>query len=349
MNRLSMHKVFYHLDNIRAVTTGQFPFPLHFIVGLTTRCNHRCSWCSAYTHSTVDKTDIDLETLLESLLAAKHHGLKAVTYVGQGEPLLYRDFAMLVTEMAKIGLEQACFTNGALLHQHKRIILENFLWLRVSLDAADPEQHKDLHRAANDFENIIATLSAMIQERGNRKVPTIGVQYGLHQATLSKMPEAAKLTKKIGLDYFSIKPIYNRGAVGKTIEKNNLTSDLIKHQLDETLSIADETFDVYYKPYQFELMDNPDLFSRHYDKCYGPHFEWHVFENGDVMICGPLRLKLGNLYEKSIEDLWNSTYYRELLKNINIDTCYKGCRVHSLNELLWGLENPRKENHINFI
>ena len=344
-----MHKVFYHLRNIRAVTTGQFPFPIHFVVGLTTRCNHRCKWCSVLGYSHADKTDIDLEALLASLRRGKRHGLKAVTYVGQGEPLLYNDFPMLVREVSKIDLEQACFTNGALLHQHKRTILENFLWLRVSLDAADREQHRDIHGVTNDFEKIVETLSAMIQERGARKSPTIGVQYGLHQATLSKMSKAAKVSKKIGVDYFSIKPIYNRGAVGKTIEKNNLTSELIRHELHETLSLADESFDVYYKPYQFELMDNPDRFSRHYDKCYGPHFEWHIFENGDVMICGPLRLKLGNLHEHSIEDLWNSAYYRALVKNINIDTCYKGCRAHPLNELLWDLENPKKENHINFV
>jgi MoaA/NifB/PqqE/SkfB family radical SAM enzyme len=189
----------------------------------------------------------------------------------------------------------------------------------------------------------------MIQERGNQKTPTIGVQYGLHQATLGQMSKAAVLTKRIGVDYFSIKPIYNRGAVGKTIENNKLSSKLIQHELHETMSLVDEGFEVYYKPYQLELMGSPTLFARHYQRCYGPHFEWHLFENGDVMICGPLRLKLGNLYEQSIEDLWNSAYYRELLKSIDIDTCYKGCRAHHLNELLWDIEHPKKENHINFI
>ena len=105
MNPLSMHKVFYHLDNMRAITTGEFPFPIHFIVGLTTRCNHRCKWCSALSDSHVDKMDVDLEVLLASLRTGKRHGLKAVTYVGQGEPLLYSDFATLVGEVSKIGLD----------------------------------------------------------------------------------------------------------------------------------------------------------------------------------------------------------------------------------------------------
>jgi MoaA/NifB/PqqE/SkfB family radical SAM enzyme len=130
---------------------------------------------------------------------------------------------------------------------------------------------------------------------------------------------------------------------------NTLNQKNIQCAIAETLSIADKNFPVFHKPYQLELMSDPEGFTRSYRKCYAYHFEWHLFENGDVMLCGPLRLQLGNIYDHSLSDLWNSDNYRALVQAIDIEACYRGCRAHQLNEILWDLENPQQENHINFI
>ncbi len=349
MNPISMNKVFYHPEHIHNILNSGYPFPLHFVLGLTNRCNHRCQWCSVYGYSEDEKIDIEHGLLLKTLKEAKKLGLKAVTYIGQGEPLVYNKFETLVPEVAGLGIEQACFTNGGLLDRHFNVIMDSFLWFRVSLDAADQEQHNILHGVKDDFTRIMRTLSNMVNSRNGKRFPTIGVQYGLHQDSAKKLFKSACLAKEVGVDYFAIKPIYNRGRVGIGIKENILKIKDIRKEVLRTQALAENGFKVFHKPYQFELMDNPEVFTRRYKKCYGPHFEWHIFENGDVTICGPMRLKIGNIHEKGLEEMWRSREYREMVSNINVEKCYKGCRVHPLNELLWELENPNRENHINFI
>jgi MoaA/NifB/PqqE/SkfB family radical SAM enzyme len=331
------------------ILAGERPFPIHFVLGLTTRCNHDCLWCSGYGSETRETHQIDLEKLLDRLREGATMGLKAATYVGRGEPLLYPHFSRLVEEVSRIGLEQACFTNGSLLRQYGDEILTHFLWIRVSLDAASATQHERLHRVVGEFERIVDSIAYIVTSRNGRKLPTVGVQFGLHQRSVGELYKAAVLVRDLGADYLSIKPIYNRGQVGIQIENNTLESSEIEEEIQRTAALGDNGFHVYYKPFQFHLMNRPDTFSREYGTCYGPHFEWHIAEDGSALACGPMRRRIGNIYEMSLSELLDSARYRQILTEIDVQECYKGCRVHSLNEILWGVENPDETFHINFI
>ena len=82
-----------------------------------------------------DSNSIDLIKLNKWLGKAVKRGLKGVGYVGNGEPLAYKDFSKLVGYVASLNLDQGVFTNGFLIDRFQNELLDNFTYVRVSLDA----------------------------------------------------------------------------------------------------------------------------------------------------------------------------------------------------------------------
>ena len=55
--------------------------------------------------------------------------------------------------------------------------------------------------------------------------PAIGFQYATHQHNINDLENAIKIAVDSGVQYLSIKPVFDRGSVRDKIEKNNLTKD----------------------------------------------------------------------------------------------------------------------------
>ena len=83
---------------------------------------------------------------------------------------------------------------------------------------------KEVHAWGHDvpeshFEKIIANLEHVIAKRKDG-TPTVGVQYATHQHNIDDLENCARICQDIGVDYLSIKPIFDRGTVRDKIEKN---------------------------------------------------------------------------------------------------------------------------------
>ena len=60
-------------------------------------------------------------------------------------------------------------------------------------------------------------VRAMVAGRKNG-LPTVGIQYATHHQNLDDLLASAAMAAEIGVDYFSVKPVFNRGSVGERIE-----------------------------------------------------------------------------------------------------------------------------------
>lgn len=165
------------------------------------------------------------------------------------------------------------------------------------------------------------------------------------------------MTKEVGVDYFHIKPIYKRGAVEIRSKKYDLDWNEVAKDIEAIQKLGEESFEVYYKPYQFQINNAPystdklsnSDFARNYKTCYATNFEWWIRTNLDVDICGPMHLNVGNLEDQSYASILGSKKYLEALDSIDIEKCYRGCRPHYHNEVMHCLENPDFKSHINFV
>ena len=110
-------------------------------------------------------------------LKSKKRGLKGVGYVGNGEPLAYKKFSELVENVGNLNLDQGVFTNGFLIDRFHNQLLNNFTYVRISLDAGSEMIHSELHDAPiHHFKKIISNLELLIKKE---KIIVLLLEYSI--------------------------------------------------------------------------------------------------------------------------------------------------------------------------
>ena len=77
----------------------------------------------------------------------------------------------------------------------------------------------------------------------------------LHQDNLHDLYNSAKIASGIGIDYFSIKPVFNwgGGANKDRIDPNNLTNDELEPIVANVKNdFENSSFAVFYRPFQID-------------------------------------------------------------------------------------------------
>lgn len=348
MNILGFEKLLYHREKLAKLENGDPQFAVHATVSLGNFCNHRCLWCTAYEYQ-LDKSKLmDFDTLVDWFARAHKNGLKAVGYVGNGEPTAYPRFGELVEYAASLGLQQGMFTNGYLLDRVASEVLEHFTYVRISLDAGSAEMHARMHDVPEShYPRIMENLEALISARKDR-TPTVGIQYATHHENLSDLHEAARRAAALGVDYFSIKPVFNRGSVGERIVKNRLDADDVAPIVKEIRAdFETDTFAVHFRPHQFKS-EAANKNTLAYSRCVAGFFNLNVYEDGEIVSCGPHRVSVGNMTDdiKTIEANVMATS-----KELDLSKCPGGCRYHAMNHLIDSVlsESDADPHHRNFL
>lgn len=355
--RLGFEKVFYHIDQLYDFYKRNDNYPVHMTVGLTTYCNHRCVFCYGDYETANPKVNIkaDTDKFLEFFKEAREEGLKSISLVGTGEPLLHKDAARIIRGIKEIGIDIALYTNGVMVRDEIRdAILDCCTWVRLSCNAKNTEEHDRIHATKNDFDKIVANFKELVSLRGKqgKQFPTIGCQFVALQENYHSIIDAAKLWKEAGLDYFAIKPVYKQ-------EKNIRQSEYIedygsaKEIMQKTMALEDQNFKVYAKFEQFEKVLSDD-YRKRYGKCYGHAFSTALLADGDLYLCGNLhseeRYSFGNIYrDGGFREIWSSEKRKEVIQSINFRECPMRCRNDLLNEILWDLKHPDQQIHPNFL
>lgn len=347
MNLLGFEKILHHLDKLENIKREIPQYPIHATISLSNCCNERCLWCTAAAYQKGKKNAIEAEALYDYLKYAYSHGLKAVTYVGKGEPLTYDNFSTLTDKIHFLGLEQGLFTNGYLIDRYLNDIINKFTWIRVSLDAACQKTHDRLHGCKSHFNKTTNNIKDLRKKR-NGKTPKIGIQFAVHQENVEELIPAAKLSYEIGADYFSVKPVFSRGAVGRRIAPNCLEDKNVYPLILESKSaIQDNAFEIYYRRFQFQSHSNEKNMLP-YQKCVAGIFNINISEKGRLTICGPNEVDIGTIevLNASLKEKIHSA-----MLDLDLSKCPAGCRYHALNHLVEQVLDPvgGKDIHANFI
>ena len=353
MNILGFEKLLYHPEKLSKIRDDKHQFPVHATISLGNYCNHKCLWCSVYEYQLEKANQINIELLLDWLQRASKRGLKAVGYVGNGEPLGHPRFGELVEAVNSLGIEQGVFTNGYLLDRYEEQMLRCFTYIRISLDAGSSHMHAKMHDVKEGhYDRIIENLKSLLSKRKN-SFPTVGIQFAAHHENISDLDNSCKTAREIGANYFSIKPVFNRtkdigGAVGQRIEKNQLTFEDITPAVSELQKkYAGRGFSIYYRPHQV-LSEEVNRNTLKYDRCVAGFFNVNIYEDGSVIYCGPHKISVGNLQDDL--DLIENRILK-LSKKLNLEHCPSGCRYHGMNHLVDTVINPERADkyHVNFL
>lgn len=362
---LDGHKLAWHKERVDAWLRGERIAPITIDCALTRRCTYRCVYCYGMLQSN-DEKKMTKDVIFRFLDDAAEIGVKAVSFVSDGESTCSPHLYDAILRGRQNGLDMALGTNGFLLRDDRlEEILPALTYLRFNLSAGAAERYAEIHGCHTEhFDKVINTIREAVRiKKKNGLSVTIGLQMVLLPEFADQVIPLAKLGKELGADYLVIKHCSDdeKGSLGVDYSRYNDMIDILK--IAETYS--DDRYLV--KAKWSKILSGG---KRCYSRCYGPPFIMQFSGSGLVAPCGMLfnsryeRYHIGNIADKPFKEIWQSERYWEVINLIASEKfdartmCGSLCLQHKVNEFLWELKTKKAvfkkgegepPMHLNFI
>jgi GTP 3',8-cyclase len=349
--QLDSHKLFYHLPILLKWVNKESIYPMAVSIGPTRACNYKCIFC-AYRYLENNTGFLDLKLVSDMAEQAGPYGVKSFFFSGDGEPLLHPELPDCIARVKASNIDVALNTNGSLLSKEvARKIFRYLSWIRISVNAGNKEEYGRLHGCSPSmFDKVLNNLSKAAEEKKKlNSACTIGVQSILLPENLTTLYDLGVELKKIGVNYFALKPFLKHPSIDYNSEINYNDPKIIE-LLQRIENLATNSFKVIIRWNSLEKIK-----LRSYKRCLSFPFFVDIDSRGDVFPCGPMigekKFCYGNLYEKSFEQIWNSKERNKLetwmINDFDCKNCMPNCRNDAVNRTLWSLRNYPE--HLNFI
>lgn len=350
--KIDSHKLMFHVPRLNAWLKGKTIAPLYMEIAPSGGCNHRCIFC-AVDYLDYKPAFLDFEVLRSCVKQAAVLGVKSIMYAGEGEPLLHKDIQKIVRMTKTAGIDVSITTNGVLLKKElSQKILKYLSWIRISLNAGTSSSYAKVHRTKEeDFSMVLDNLKNAVQiKKEDRLNLTIGVQLLLIPENVAEVLNLARLLKKIGVDYLTIKP-YSQHPLSRASLDPAFKYERHADLRNKMQGLGDKHFKIIYRDVTMQRLGT----KKDYLHCLGLPFWAYITTLGDVYACsaflGKKEFCYGNIYKNSFQQIMNSRRRKDIIKRassrLDVTKCRQVCRLDKINSYLWELTHPGL--HVNFI
>ena len=320
--------------------------PLRYFFELTYRCNLQCPYC--YVGEDRNKQELTTEEWFKIIDQVPFYGF--ITLVG-GEPLIRKDFINILEKACKKVLSKVnVVTNGALLDDEiiDAFIRTKMLLLSVSLDGYGKTH--DLNRNKDGiFDKIINNLDNL---NSRKKRPMVDIKTIVLENNLDDLPKLFKLCDSNGFEFLSISFLRNNNLKQNSILHNSFIDEFngnypIKKYFDmEHFKEVYKEIESLQKRSNVRLRFSPKFencpntlsaiekffntpaktpIQEIYQPCKFPFSNTFITPAGDMYPC--LSMKMGNLKEGTIKEIFNKPHYCCFRKNIKAAKVFGACQM----------------------
>ncbi|OGR27019.1 MAG: radical SAM protein [Desulfobacterales bacterium RIFOXYA12_FULL_46_15] len=338
---LDGHKLAWHRERVEAWLKGERIAPITIDCALTRRCSYNCVYCYGKLQQN-DEKKMTRDVIFRFLDDAAKIGVKAVSFVSDGESTCSPYLKDAILRGRENGLDMALGTNGFLLNPDElEDILPALTYLRFNVSAGEADRYARIHGVSKKcFYRVIDTIRQSVRIKKQKKLDvTLGMQMVLMPEFSDQIIPLTELSRDLLVDYLVIKHCSDD-------EKGSLGVDYSKyHALMEILKKAES-----YSTDKFQVSAKwSKIFSdgkRSYSRCFGPPFILQMSGSGLVAPCGMLfnsqysKYHIGNIVETSFKEIWESERYwqvMDLIASEKFDArtmCGCLCLQHKVNEHL---------------
>jgi sulfatase maturation enzyme AslB (radical SAM superfamily) len=331
-------KVFGFPEHARA--PGAVPAaPLHVRIKPVNACNERCWYCAYRLDDLSLGSGMDLHhrippakmaEIVDDLIALE---VKAVTFSGGGEPLIYGPLAETVVRLAGGGIKIGCLTNGVALRGDVAAALaEHATWVRVSIDAADRAAYaQSRHVPESFFDQVLGNVEAFVAaSRGC----SVGFSYIVNRDNAASIVDFCKLAACAGARHVKLSACVVSNDAAENNRYHEPIAAIVREQIDAARGLQTAGF---------EILDHyhalPERFVRPYTAC--PMLEYLTVIGADcaVYTCQDKAYTesglLGSIAERTFRDFWFSPENAARIRGWNAaENCRHHCVSHAKNLLL---------------
>lgn len=283
--------------------------PIIVTYSFTKQCNLKCRHC--YSNSgEQNEYELPPQKALEVVEQVAKAGSRILIFDG-GEPLLREDIYDLISHAHRLGLMTVLGTNGTLItpavvNKLKSACLDH---CAVSIDGSNPVTHEWLRCVKGCFSKAV---------EGARFISNAGIPLQINTCLNSKnqheIHEIIKLAESLMADSIQFFFYSNSGRCSPQVMPPDISTVLFQN-LTKTCKI------------NIRVIGRIDV--RGSKCCTAGESVCCILNDGTVYPCMLLPIKLGNVMENSLMDIWeNSTVLKSILERKNEKfTGYELCRL----------------------
>ena len=326
-------------DQLEALENGHVAPPVHVRIKPMNPCDHDCWYC-AYHDENLQlgnlmeyKDRLPREKMMEIADDLAEMGVKAVTFSGGGEPLIYPHIAEAVNRLGKSGIKLATLTNGSHLHED---IAEAFArygtWVRVSIDGWDAESYAKIRKVKlTEFDMVINNMRNFANLNSSC---VLGINYVIDNQNYGHVLEFAKLMKDAGVNHMKIMGVLVSNEGRESNQYHDAFRETVYDQIEQVKILEDEKFKIIDHYHEF-----PERFDKEYQTCPSMQFLTIIGADSKVYSCHDKAYTelglLGSIENRRFKDFWYSEENKKRQKEINPSKdCQHHCAEHSRNLML---------------
>lgn len=295
--------------------------PFWVQVEVTNRCNLNCVFCSRHNHP-LQLGNLSPDLLPEIVRLSRRS--RELLLFGYGEPLISEAFYSLLRS-AQSG-QLSFTTNGLLLtedliaqiYEEKNRPIHH---ITFSIEGIHPQTYLSIRERSN-FDRVWNNLQALSEYKVRHKLlwPEIWINFVAMRRNLEELPLFIEKAAPMGISQINI---FHLIVWDESYEAESLVyyTEITKRIFSEAKQKA--------RKYGIRL-DLPTNISENHGnrrwkieksmtpKCYQPWSYTYIRHDGIVQACCfSEKLIMGNLREKSFEEIWNDEPYRMIRRTVN--------------------------------
>lgn len=346
-------KIFAHAEALNKIGESKRIAPIYVRIKPTNYCNHKCYYCSYADNElglrdSVNRQDqIPWEKMQEIISDLTDMGVKAVTFSGGGEPLVYPFIVETMQRILDAGIDLSVITNGQMLKGDRASVLTNAKWVRISFDSADADTYARIRNLPlSAFNEVCDNIREFSKKK--QKNCELGVNFVINHENADQVYDMAKMVKELGVNH-----IKYTARVTKDLFSyhESFKQDVIEQIQCAKRDLENENFRIINK-YEGDF-DSALVFHRCYEKCYVNQIFTVIAADSKVYFCHDKAYVkeglVGDLKDCSFKDLWFSEETIKRYQNFSPQQeCNHHCVYDDRNELLNTFYSLDR-NHINFI
>jgi radical SAM protein with 4Fe4S-binding SPASM domain len=343
--------------------------PITIVWNFTNRCNLNCLHCHQDSSPTSSERELTTSQAFKVIDNMSDAGVAILTFSG-GEPLLRKDLFEAVKRANDNGILCTVASNGILMTREvaKKLAKAGVRRVEIGLDGARAETHDFLRNRLGSFEATVKGIRNCAEAGFDELATTMT----LHSKNVNELEETMELAEKLGATRFYLNRLIPAGrGVGayyldvtpkdKIEALETLYSKFYKSVTDSFGMQCYARGMTYYARLGYERSKG-DVFTvsealSGYENMFKEKFGFEVSKivkrlasgfggcsvgltyagltaSGDLLPCVPAPIKLGNLLEQSLEEIW---VHNELLNYIRNRKALKGsCKICTYSDLCGG-------------